>query len=138
MKLRAAVTAVLVAALGIFSWLAVSEVKEYRTAQAEYDQQVDDLNRRNTLNAEKENSLNALREDDPAAVEEEAAGITRQAEDLREQKTGLESEKAQMESEIEEIQQQKETKQTRYDYLTEVYNELCKGLEKVKGYLSDN
>ena len=138
MKLRAAVTAVLVAALGIFSWLAVSEVKEYRTAQAEYDQQVDDLNRRNTLNAEKENSLNALREDDPAAVEEEAAGITRQAEDLREQKTGLESEKAQMESEIGELQQQKETKQTRYDYLTEVYNELCKGLERVKGYLSDN
>lgn len=138
MKLRILIAVLLVVVIAELCWFAFALEQDYGLALERNQYEVGQLQQREQEVTQLQADLDGMVDNARAEVDAKTQQIREQIQALSTQKEDVSAEVEKLSGELETLKQEYEALDEKNQYFIEVYNELKAGLEKVKGYLSDN
>ena len=137
MKYRIAISIILVIVIAELGWLAFALDRDYSAAVVHSKYEANQLMQREAEINALENTLAGMEDAACADLNARIARIREEIAMLENQTGDISREIDDLSTQLEELKTQLEALQEENTYYQEVYNELKKGLEKVKGYIAD-
>lgn len=138
MKLRILIAVLLAVVVAELCWFGFALEQDYKAAQERNQYEAGQLQQREQEIAQLQAELDGMVDSARAEIDAKTRQLREQIQALSTQKEDVSAEIETLTAELETLKQEYEALDEKNQYFIEVYNELKEGLEKVKGYISDN